>query len=65
MKDRCKELINVLEETIDIIDMVEKEVSSLSPGDKGGGSFFRLYTLLIDLREKIVYARFIAVEECS
>lgn len=56
------ETLGYLEKAIDLIDMMEKEIAVL--GDEvPAGKRFRLYQLLIDLRELVVAARMQVVEE--
>ncbi len=62
----CTELYRKLEDSIDIIDSLVKEYSSISSSSEiPPGKKFQIYKLIMDLREKIVQARMIVREYCS
>ncbi len=51
-----EEAVGYLEEVIDLLDMLEKEISFLGP-DVSPGRRFRMYQLVVDIREKVVASR--------
>ena len=51
-----EEAVVYLEEVIDLLDMLEKEISFLGD-DVPAGRRFRMYQLVVDIREKVVASR--------
>jgi len=58
----CDKIVNALEEAINIVDRLEKELNRLKPGEEvTPGVIYRFYNELLLLREKIVAARMTAL----
>lgn len=59
-----KEIAEILDEAIDLIDKIETFITRIKPNEKiEQGLIFQLYQNLVLLREKIVEARIKTIEK--
>ena len=64
MQTSCNKAVDVLEKCIDLIDQLEELYSSIQHSkDIQSGVKYRIYNVVVDLRENIVEARMI-FREC-
>ena len=61
----CKDIIDCLEDCIDLVDKLISICSRVRVGETlSPGTLFQMYTVLVDLRERVVEARMSIYRYC-